>query len=47
MPLDWRLEKDDILRKRSQETIDTDVKAGYVCKVQQVELNETRDKLQW
>ena len=36
-----------MLRKRYQETIDTDVKAGYFRKVQQVELNETRDKLQW
>ena len=36
-----------MLRKRYQETIHTDVKAGYVRKVQQVELNETRDKLQW
>ena len=41
------LQKDDMLPKRYQETIDTDVKAGYVRKVQQVELNETRDKLQW
>ena len=36
-----------MLRKPYQETIDTDVKAGYVHKVQQVELNKTRDKLQW
>ena len=42
-----RLQKDDMLRTCYQETIDTDVKAGYVRKVQQVELNETRDKLQW
>ena len=41
------LQKDAMLQKRYQETIDTDVKAGYVRKVQQVELNETRDKLQW
>ena len=48
--LERRLQKDDIddiLRKCYQETIDTDVKAGYVRKVQQVELNENRDKLQW
>ena len=45
--LERRLQKDDILRKRYQETIDTYVKAGYVRKVQQVQLNETRDKLQW
>ena len=45
--LERRLQKDDILRKRYQETIDTDVKAGYVRKVQQVELNETSDTLQW
>ena len=42
-----RLQKDAMLQKRYQETIDTDVKAGYVRKVQQVELNETGDKLQW
>ena len=41
--LERRLQKDDMLRKRYQETIDTDVKAGYVRKVQQVGLNETRD----
>ena len=35
-----------MLQKRYQETIDTEVKAGYVRKVQQVELNETGDKLQ-
>ena len=41
------LQKGDMLRKRYQETIDTDVEAGYVCKVQNVELNKTRDKLLW
>ena len=45
--LERRLQKDDMLRKRYQETIDTDFKAGYVSRVQQVELNETRDRLQW
>ena len=45
--LERRLQKDDMLRNCYQETIDTDVKAGYVRKVQQVELNETRDKLLW
>ena len=45
--LERRLQKDDTLTKRYQETIDTDVKAGYVRKVQHVELNETRDRLQW
>ena len=35
------------LRKRYQETIDTDVSAGHVRKVDQAELNETKDKLQW
>ena len=45
--LERRLQKDDILRKRYQETIDTDVKAGYVCKNQQIELNEIRDKHHW
>ena len=45
--LERRLQKNDMLQKRYQENIDTDVKAGYVRKVQQVLLNETRDKLQW
>ena len=45
--LERRLQKDDMLRKRYQETNDTDVNAGYVWKVDQTELNETRDKLQW
>ena len=42
-----RLQKDEMLGKRYQETIDTDVNAGYVWKVDQAELNETNDKLQW
>ena len=41
------LQKDETLRKCYQETIDTDVIAGYVRKVDQAELNETKDKLQW
>ena len=45
--LERRLQKDETIRKRYQETIDTDVNAGYVRKVDQAELNETRDKLQW
>ena len=45
--LERRLQKDETLRKRYQETIDTDVNAGYVRKVDQTELSETRDKLQW
>ena len=45
--LEKRLQKDDTLRQRYQETIDTDVKAGYVRKIDQTELNETRDELQW
>ena len=44
--LERRLQKDDMLQKRYQETIDIDVKAGYFRKVEQVEQNETRDKLQ-
>ena len=31
------------LTKRHQETLDTDVKAGYKIKVDQNELNETRE----
>ena len=45
--LERRLQKDKTIKKRCQETIDTDVNAGYVRKVDQAELNETRDKLQW
>ena len=33
--LEQRLQKDDMLQKRYQETIDTDVKAGHARKVQQ------------
>ena len=43
--LERQLQKDDTLRKRYQDTID--VKAGYVRGVEQVELNKTRDRLQW
>ena len=45
--LEQRLQKDETLKKPYRETIDTDVKAGYVRKVDQAELNETKDKLQW
>ena len=45
--LERRLQKNETLKKRYQETIDTDINAGYVRKVDQVELNETKDKLQW
>ena len=45
--LERRLQKEETLKKRYQETIDTDVNAGYVRKVDQAELNETKDKLQW
>ena len=42
--LEGRLQKDEKLKKRYQETSDTDVNAGYVQKVDQAELNETKDK---
>ena len=45
--LERRLQKDETLRKRYQKTIDTDVDARYVRKVDQAELNETKHKLQW
>ena len=50
--LERRLQKDETLKKRYQETIDTDVNADVnadlnVRKVDQAELNETKDKLQW
>ena len=44
--LERRLQKDETLRKRYQETIDSDVNAGYVRKIDQTELNETRNRLQ-
>ena len=45
--LERHLQKDEMLKKRHQEAIDTDVNAGYVRKVDQAQLNETKDKLQW
>ena len=41
-----RLRRDKTLKKRYQKTIDTDVNAGYLRKVDRTELNETKDKLQ-
>ena len=40
------LKKGYTLRKRYQETIDTEIKAGYVDEVKQTELSNTRDKFQ-
>ena len=45
--LERRIQKDELLMKRYQGTIDTDVNAGYVRKVDQAGLNEPKDKLQW
>ena len=45
--LERRLQKKETLRKHYQKTIGTDVNAEYVRKVDQAELNETKDKLQW
>ena len=45
--LEWHLQKDEIFKKRYIETFDTDVNAGYVREVEQTELNESKDKLQW
>ena len=45
--LERRIQKDETLKKRYQETIDTDVNAGYVRKVDQAVLNEPKDKPQW
>ena len=45
--LEQRLQKDETQKKRYQETIDTDVTAGYYREVDQAEMNETKDKLQW
>ncbi|XP_075260006.1 uncharacterized protein LOC142351745 [Convolutriloba macropyga] len=44
--LEQRLQKDVMFRKCYHDTTDTEVKARYVPKVQQIELNETRGKLQ-
>ena len=44
--LERRLQKQETLKKRYQETIDTDVNAGNVRKIGQAELKETKDKLQ-
>ena len=44
--LERRPQKNETLRKRCQVTIDADVNAGYVRKVDQTELNETRNRLQ-
>ena len=41
-----RLQKEHRLKKRFQQTFGTDVKACYVRKVEQDELNEAREKLQ-
>ena len=45
--LERRLQKDKMLKRRHQGTIDADVNAGYVFKVEQTDLHETRGKLQW
>ena len=42
-----RLQKNYPFQTRYKETTDTDVKAGNVRKVEQFELNKTRDKPQW
>ena len=42
--LEGRLQRDEKLKKLYQETSDTDVNAGYVRKLDQAELNETKDK---
>ena len=47
MPIERRLWKDDTLQKGYQESIDNYVKTGYVRKVENVQLNENRDTLQW
>ena len=44
--LERRLHQFDNLRNRYQETVDADLRARYVRKVDQIELNEIRDRLQ-
>ena len=45
--LERRLNENDTLRKCYQDNLDADVKLVYVCKVEQFELNNIIDKLQW
>ena len=46
-PVERHLQKDKTLRSRYQEIFDIDVKAGFVRQIDQLELNQTRGKLQW
>ena len=43
--LEQRLQKDKTLKRRHQGNVDADVKAGYVRKIEQTDLNETKAKL--
>ena len=45
--LERRNQKDEALKNWYQNTIDTEVNAGYNRKVEQTAINETRNKLQW
>ena len=45
--LERRVQKIEMLEKRYQESIDTDVNAGCVGKVDITELIENKEKLQW
>ena len=45
--LERRLQKDKTVRSFYQVIFDTEIKAAFVCKIDELELNQTRDKLQW
>ena len=47
MALERRLQNVETIKKRYQETTDTDISAGYVLKLDQTDLNGNRYKLQW
>ena len=45
--LERRLEKDEPLKQRYEETINVDLQNGYVRKLDEKELDETKDERQW
>ena len=46
-PLDRCLEKDESLKQRYEESINVDIQNGYVQKLDEGELDETKDEGQW
>ena len=45
--LERRLEKDESLKQRYEQTINVDLQNGYVRKLEERELGETKDEKQW